>query len=274
MPDKPVNLSGMSRIETTFTQLKNQNKSALVTYIMAGDPDPATSARLLDGLALQGADIIELGMPFTDPMADGPTIQAANLRALTEGMNLHKILDMVRDFRTRNHETPLVLMGYFNPIYIYGCEKFARDAGEAGVDGLLLVDLPPEEDGEIKNHLKENGIDLIRLITPTSTGERLKTLTKDASGFLYYVSIAGVTGTASINIADVVPRLQDIHKTTNLPVAVGFGIRTREDARQVAAIADGVVIGSAFVTIVEKTIKEQCVNEVLREVSGYKAALS
>jgi len=264
----------MSRIAPTFARLKEQNKAALVTYIMAGDPDYATGMEILNNIAQSGADIIELGMPFTDPMADGPTIQNAGIRALAGGMSIIKVLDMVRAFRTTNQTTPIVLMGYFNPVYSYGCEKFAQDSAQAGVDGLLLVDLPPEEDSEITGFLKTAGIDFIRLITPTSTGSRLKSLVKDASGFLYYVSIAGVTGTAAINIDDVTKKLREINAETSLPIAVGFGIRTAQDAHAVSKIAQGVVVGSAFINIIEKTVANQRVNEVLREVSLYKAALA
>ncbi|OFW96739.1 MAG: tryptophan synthase subunit alpha, partial [Alphaproteobacteria bacterium RIFCSPHIGHO2_12_FULL_45_9] len=184
----------MSRLADTFSRLKAKGRAALVSYVVAGDPNPELGQEILNALPDAGVDVIELGIPFTDPMADGPTIQAADIRALAAGMSVAKTLDMVRTFRQKNTTTPIVLMGYYNPVYIYGGARFAKDAAAAGVDGLLLVDLPPEEDGEIKGDLKAAGIDLIRLITPTSTGERLKKLVQDTSGFLYYVSIAGVTG--------------------------------------------------------------------------------
>lgn len=264
----------MSRLADTFSNLKANGRAALVSYVVAGDPDPVIGQDILNALPDAGVDIIELGIPFTDPMADGPTIQAADIRALAAGMTLPKTLDMVRRFREINRMTPIVLMGYYNPVYIYGAARFAKDAAEAGVDGVLLVDLPPEEDGEIKADLKAAGIDLIRLITPTSTGERLQKLVQDASGFLYYVSIAGVTGTASIEMSSVTDKVKEIKAVSDLPVAVGFGIRTTEDAKAVAAIAEGVVIGSAFVRIIEKTIENQIVNEVLREAKVYADALA
>ncbi|HAJ89832.1 MAG TPA: tryptophan synthase subunit alpha [Rhodospirillaceae bacterium] len=264
----------MSRLADTFSNLKAKGRAALVSYVVAGDPDPVIGQDILNALPDAGVDIIELGIPFTDPMADGPTIQAADIRALAAGMTLPKTLDMVRRFREINRMTPIVLMGYYNPVYIYGAARFAKDAAEAGVDGVLLVDLPPEEDGEIKADLKAAGIDLIRLITPTSTGERLQKLVQDASGFLYYVSIAGVTGTASIEMSSVTAKVKEIKAVSDLPVAVGFGIRTTEDAKAVAAIAEGVVIGSAFVRIIEKTIENQIVNEVSREAKVYADALA
>ena len=244
----------MSRLADTFSRLKAKGRAALVSYVVAGDPNPELGQEILNALPDAGVDVIELGIPFTDPMADGPTIQAADIRALAAGMSVAKTLDMVRTFRQKNTTTPIVLMGYYNPVYIYGGARFAKDAAAAGVDGLLLVDLPPEEDGEIKGDLKAAGIDLIRLITPTSTGERLKKLVQDTSGFLYYVSIAGVTGTASIEMNSVAAKLKEIKAVSDLPVAVGFGIRTIEDAKAVASIAEGVVIGSAFVRIIEKTV--------------------
>lgn len=264
----------MSRLADTFSNLKAKGRAALVSYVVAGDPDPVIGQDILNALPDAGVDIIELGIPFTDPMADGPTIQAADIRALAAGMTLPKTLDMVRRFREINRMTPIVLMGYYNPVYIYGAARFAKDAAEAGVDGVLLVDLPPEEDGEIKADLKAAGIDLIHLITPTSTGERLQKLVQDASGFLYYVSIAGVTGTASIEMSSVTDKVKEIKAVSDLPVAVGFGIRTTEDAKAVAAIAEGVVIGSAFVRIIEKTIENQIVSEVSREAKVYADALA
>lgn len=264
----------MSRLSQKFSDLKAEGRAALVSYIVAGDPEPLTGQSILDALPAAGVDIIELGMPFTDPMADGPTIQAADLRALNAGMTVAKTLEMVRAFRVTNTTTPIVLMGYYNPVYIYGGARFAKDAADAGVDGVLLVDLPPEEDGEIKGDLKTAGIDLIRLITPTSTGERLKQLVKDASGFLYYVSIAGVTGTSAVNVDDVTTKLKEIRSVTSLPVAVGFGIRTPDDAKAIGQVADGVIIGSSFVKIIEKTIKNQIVDEVSRQARLFRAALA
>jgi tryptophan synthase alpha chain len=264
----------MSRLTTTFDELKKEGRAALISYIVAGDPNQALGQEIMNSLPKSGVDIIELGIPFTDPMADGPTIQAADIRALSAGMTLRKTLDMVLEFRINNKHTPIVLMGYYNPIYIYGGAQFAVDAASAGVDGVLIVDLPPEEDSEIKGVLKESGIDLIRLITPTSTGERLKKLVKDTSGFLYYVSIAGVTGTASISIESVQDKIKEIRQVSDLPIAVGFGIRTTEEAKAVSTIADGVIIGSAFVRIIEKTIENQIVSEVNRAAKAYADALA
>lgn len=264
----------MSRLADTFSRLKAKGRAALVSYVVAGDPNPELGQEILNALPDAGVDVIELGIPFTDPMADGPTIQAADIRALAAGMTVAKTLDMVRTFRQKNTTTPIVLMGYYNPVYIYGGARFAKDAAAAGVDGLLLVDLPPEEDGEIKGELKAAGIDLIRLITPTSTGERLKKLVQDTSGFLYYVSIAGVTGTASIEMNSVAAKLKEIKAVSDLPVAVGFGIRTIEDAKAVASIAEGVVIGSAFVRIIEKTVENQIVSELSRQAKAYADALA
>jgi len=264
----------MDRFSLIFAKLKEEGRSALISYIVAGDPNPMISQDILNNLPTAGVDIIELGIPFTDPMADGPTIQAADIRALNAGMTVAKTLEMVRVFRKTNTNTPIVLMGYYNPIYIYEGIKFAKDAADAGVDGVLIVDLPPEEDGDIKRHLKQVGIALIRLITPTSMGNRLQKLVADTDGFLYYVSIAGVTGTASIDVPSVAEKIKEIRKISSLPIAVGFGIRTIEDASAVAQIADGVVIGSAFVQIIEKTIENQMVNEVCREAKKYRAALT
>jgi len=264
----------MSRLSNTFSKLKAEGRAALVSYIVAGDPNQAIGQEILDSLPKAGVDIVELGIPFTDPMADGPTIQAADIRALNAGMTLKKTLDMVRAFRTKNQTTPIILMGYYNPVYMYGASKFAVDAASVGVDGVLLVDLPPEEDGEIKSELIASGIDLIRLITPTSTGDRLKKLVKDASGFLYYVSIAGVTGTTSIDVQSVAEKIKEIREVSALPIAVGFGIRTVNDAKDVSKIADGVVIGSSFVSVVEKTIENQIVNEVMRAAQSYADALA
>lgn len=234
----------MSRIEKLFQSL---NRSALVTFITAGDPDSNSSLAVLKSLPGAGADIIELGMPFTDPMADGPAIQHASERALDAGANMNQTLQMVREFRKDNSDTPIVLMGYINPIFIYGIEKFTKDAAEAGVDGLIVVDLPPEEDAQLRRATEEQNIDLIRLITPTTDEDRLEKLLEGASGFLYYVSITGVTGTASADLSAIEPHIKKIKTKTNLPVAIGFGIKTPEDVANMAKIADGVVVGSAIV---------------------------
>lgn len=237
----------MSRIAKRFAELKAANRAGFVAFVAAGDPDYETSLEIVNGLPDAGADIIELGMPFTDPMADGPAIQAASLRALKRGQTMKKTLDLARAFRTKNATTPLVLMGYYNPIYSYGVDKFVRDAVAAGVDGLILVDLPPEEDHEIRPQAKAAGLDIIRLATPTTDEKRLPTVAKDATGFLYYVSIAGITGSKSIALNDVAASLKRLRAGTSLPVAVGFGIRTEADAAGVAKLADAAVVGSALV---------------------------
>lgn len=234
----------MNRIEKTF---KSLSRAALVTFITAGDPDTASSLAALKSLPAAGADIIELGMPFTDPMADGPAIQHASERALEAGANMIQTLDMVRDFRKENEHTPLVLMGYINPIFIYGIEKFTHDAAKAGVDGLIIVDLPPEEDEALRAAAKTSGVDLIRLITPTTDEARLDKLLDGASGFLYYVSITGVTGAAKADVSTIKPHIKAIKSKTDLPIAIGFGIKTPEDVATMAKIADGVVVGSAIV---------------------------
>jgi tryptophan synthase alpha chain len=264
----------MSRITDTFSALKSQNRKALVTFIVAGDPDASTSLEILKSLPAAGADIIELGMPFTDPMADGPAIQAGDLRALAAGMTLSKTLDMVKAFRAENTTTPIVLMGYYNPVYAYGTEKFTKDAAAVGVDGVIIVDLPPEEEAELHIPAKAAGLDLIRLITPTTTPERLQTIIRNASGFLYYVSVAGITGAKSASPVTVKAHLDTVRKHTSLPIVVGFGIRTPEDAKAMSVAGDGIVVGSRFVDIVEKTPLNQCVSKISAAVSGLKAALS
>ena len=236
-----------SRIARRFAALAEQRRAGLVTFVTAGDPDAETSAAILRGLPRAGADLIEIGMPFSDPMADGPAIQAASLRALKRGQTLAATLAMVRAFRHDDGDTPVVLMGYYNPIYSYGTEKFATDAAGAGVDGLIVVDLPPEEDEELRTPAAAAGIDLIRLTAPTSDEARLPVLMKGASGFVYYVSIAGITGTASADAASIDEAVARIRRLTTLPVAVGFGIKTAQQAAEVARIADAVVVGSAIV---------------------------
>lgn len=234
----------MTRIEKTFAAL---DRPALVTFITAGDPDKDTSMKALEALADGGADIIELGMPFSDPMADGPVIQEASQRALAAGANMQQTLNMVQQFRSKNQDTPIVLMGYYNPVLKYGVRQFADDAAQAGVDGLIIVDLPPEESNELQGALKGKEIDIIRLITPTTDEDRLKILLDGAGGFLYYVSITGVTGTAKADTDALKPHIEMIRKHTDLPVAVGFGIKTPDDAASMAKIADAVVVGSAIV---------------------------
>jgi tryptophan synthase alpha chain len=236
-----------TRIDARFAELKQQGRSAFVTFLVAGDPDPATSLDLIKALPKAGADIIEIGMPFTDPMADGPSIQAAGLRALKAGMTLKKTLDLVRGFRSDDNATPLVLMGYYNPIYIYGVDKFLADAKSAGVDGLIIVDLPPEEDTELCLPAIKAGLNFIRLATPTTDDKRLPAVLANTSGFVYYVAIAGITGAASADAEVVGEAVSRIKKHTSLPVCVGFGIRTPENARNIAERADGSVVGTALV---------------------------
>jgi tryptophan synthase alpha chain len=236
-----------TRIDARFAELKKQRRGAFVTYVMAGDPDPETALAVVKALPKAGADIIELGIPFTDPMADGPSIQAAGLRALKAGMTLKKTLDLVRGFRKDDNTTPMVLMGYYNPIYIYGVDKFLADAKSAGVDGLIIVDLPPEEDTELCLPAIKAGLNFIRLATPTTDDKRLPAVLANTSGFVYYVAIAGITGTASADAKVVGEAVSRIKKHTSLPVCVGFGIRTPEAARNIAERADGSVVGTALV---------------------------
>lgn len=245
----------MSRLTPLFTKLRAENRAAFVTFITAGDPNHDVSLEILKGMPAAGADIIELGMPFTDPSADGPAIDKAAQRALKMGASMKKTFRMVSEFREANQNTPLVLMGYFNPIYAYGIDRFCRDAAEAGVDGLIVVDLPPEEDDELLSPANANNIDVIRLATPTSDDERLPTIMNGASGFVYYVAVAGVTGGKSATAQDIAASVARIRKHTDLPVAVGFGIRTPEQAAEIAAVADGAVVGSAIVSLIESDIE-------------------
>ena len=240
----------MTRLETCFETLRTQNRKAFVAFVTAGDPDLATSAKILEGLPGAGADIIELGMPFTDPMADGPSIQAASQRALAAGQSLAGTLDMVRAFRQTNDTVPIVLMGYYNPIYIYGAARFIADAVAAGVDGLIVVDLPPEEDAELCLPAMAGGLNFIRLATPTTDDKRLPEVLKNTSGFVYYVSITGITGSAAPQAQDVAANVARIQRHTDLPVCVGFGIRTPEQAKAMSEISDGAVVGSALVDVI------------------------
>lgn len=263
----------MSRIEATFKKCKEEGRKALVTFITAGDPDRETSLKVLQSLPKSGADIIELGMPFADPGADGPVIQLANQRALKSGANMNQTLQLVRDFRSHNQETPIVLMGYFNPVLAYGLDRFTKDAHDAGVDGFIIVDLPPEEDKELRKLCQNNNIDLVRLITPTSDKERLKTLLEGVSGFLYYVSITGVTGSAKPDLNKIKPHLDEIRTLTDLPIALGFGIKTPDDAAHLSQICDGVVVGSAIVNAMDTAGKDKAANDVAVLVGALKDAL-
>lgn len=254
----------MSRLQNRFAELKAENRAALVTFITAGDPDYATSLSILKGLPDAGADVIELGMPFTDPMADGPAIQLANIRALAGKQGMQQTLQMVREFREGNQSTPLVLMGYYNPIFVYGVERFIADAKEAGVDGLIVVDLPPEHNDELCEPAQSAGIDFIRLTTPTTDDDRLPTVLAGSSGFVYYVSVAGVTGAGAATMDHVEEAVARLRRHTDLPVCIGFGIRTPQHAAEVAKRAEGAVVGSALIDkIAEAQNPQQAIDGVL-----------
>jgi tryptophan synthase alpha chain len=243
-----------TRIDRRFAKLKDEGRPALVTYFMGGDPDYATSLKIMKAMPKAGSDVIELGMPFSDPMADGPAIQAAGLRSLKGGQTLGKTLQMVRDFRVDDNETPVVMMGYYNPIWIYGVERFVAEAVEAGVDGLIVVDLPPEMDEELCLPAIRAGINFIRLATPTTDDKRLPKVLENTSGFVYYVSMNGITGSALANTGDVTEAVKRIKSHTDLPVCVGFGVKTAEQARVIGASADGVVVGTAIVNTVANVL--------------------
>ena len=245
-----------TRIDRRFAVLRRESRGGLVVFVTAGDPDPRTSAEILRGLPAAGADFIELGMPFSDPMADGPAIQMSSQRALKSGATLKTTLELVADFRQRDSETPIILMGYYNPIYIFGVDAFLSEAKAAAVDGLIIVDLPPEEENEICLPSRMAGIDFIYLTAPTTDEIRLPRVVKNASGFVYYVSITGITGTASARIEDVRKAVERLHRHTDLPIAVGFGIKTPEQAAGVAAVADAAVVGSALIGKVTENLDE------------------
>ena len=261
----------MSRLQSRFAELKQQNRAALVTFITAGDPGYATSLEILKGLPAAGADVIELGMPFTDPMADGPAIQLANIRALAAKQDLAKTLQMVREFREGNSDTPLVLMGYFNPIHKYGVPAFIADAKEAGVDGLIVVDLPPEHNADLCDPAQAAGLDFIRLTTPTTDDVRLPTVLNGSSGFVYYVSVAGVTGAGSATLEHVEQAVARLRRHTDLPISIGFGIRTAEHAATIARLAEGVVVGSALIDHIANASSQQ---EAVKGVLGLCAELA
>ena len=242
----------MTRIDSKFADLKSQGKSAFVAFVMAGDPDYEKSLEIVRGMPAAGVDVIELGMPFTDPMADGPAIQLAGQRALSSGMTLNRTLQMVRDFRAGDDTTPVVLMGYYNPIYSKGVDKFLIEAKDAGVDGLIVVDLPPEEDEELCIPANAAGLNFIRLTTPTTDNKRLPKVLQNTSGFIYYVAINGITGAASADADMVAPEIARIKTSTDLPICVGFGIKTPENAEALARVADGAVVGSAIVDLIGK----------------------
>lgn len=243
-----------TRIDNRFAALKAEARAGLVTFVMAGDPDAETFAKILAGLPAAGADLIEIGMPFSDPMADGPAVQAAGLRALKSGQNMHKTLAAIKVFRAEDNETPIVLMGYFNPIYVYPVDTFLTDAKAAGVDGLIIVDAPPEVDDELCLPAVAKGLNFIRLATPTTDDKRLPAVLANTSGFVYYVSITGITGTAAPDVAEVHAQVARIKKSTKLPVAVGFGVKTAEQARAISKGADAVVVGSALVNAIAESL--------------------
>jgi tryptophan synthase alpha chain len=265
-----------TRIDRRFADLQREGRAALVTYTMAGDPDTRTSLEILKALPKAGADVIELGMPFTDPMADGPAIQAGGLRALNAGQDMKKTLGMIRAFRKGDDTTPIVLMGYYNPIYIYGVTKFLADAKTAGIDGLIVVDLPPEEDEELCLPALKAGLNFIRLATPTTDDKRLPAVLANTSGFVYYVSITGITGSAAPDAAKVHAAVTRIKRHTQLPVAVGFGVRTAKQARAIAEGAEGVVVGSALVSAIKDSLdkKGRATSKTVKAVAGLVAELA
>ena len=257
----------MTRIDDTFARLRSEGKKAFVAYVMAGDPDEARSLEIVRGLPAAGVDVIELGLPFTDPMADGPTVQLAGQRALEAGMTLQKTLDLVTAFREGDSTTPIVLMGYYNPIFSRGVDRFLAEAKAAGIDGLIVVDLPPEEDDELCLPAQKAGLNFIRLATPTTDDRRLPKVLENTSGFVYYVSITGITGSAEAQAAEVGPEVARIKAATDLPVIVGFGIRTPDTARGIASVADGCVVGSAIVA-------EAATGKPVPEVMAFVKSLS
>jgi tryptophan synthase alpha chain len=263
----------VTRLSETFARLKQEGRAAFVPFITAGDPDMETSFAILEKLPAAGADVIELGMPFTDPMADGPVVQASSVRALKSGASMAKVLEMVKKFRRADKRTPLVLMGYYNPIHAYGTARFARDVAAAGVDGLIVVDLPVEEDEVLRVPAKAQGVDLIRFVTPTTDEARLKRIVADASGYLYYVSVAGVTGTKAVPEEEVRAAMAHVRAATSLPCTVGFGIRSPEQADAIAKVADGVVVGSAIVGKVAANL-EQGRDKIVAEVLVLATALA
>lgn len=263
----------MSRLAARFSSLKNQHRKALVSYVMAGDPTPNITVPLLHDLVAAGVDVIELGMPFSDPMADGPVIALAAERALAGGTNTLNVLDMVAEFRQKNNDTPIVLMGYLNPVEIIGYENFSKRASSAGVDGLLLVDLPPEEAKDLDEVLKKYEIDPIFLLAPTSTDERIKHVLTKARGFIYYVSLKGVTGSGALDTTEAAARIAKVKQQTTLPVGVGFGIRDAETAKQMGSVADGVIVGTVLVKPFGEVSAEQAHQQAVAKIKELRAAL-
>jgi tryptophan synthase alpha chain len=263
------------RLAASFAKAKQENRGILGIFVSAGDPDTNTSIKILDGLVESGVDMIELGMPFSDPMADGPAIQAASLRAIKSGMTLRGSLEIASQFRKKHADTPLILMGYYNPIYRYGVELFLKDAQAAGADGLIIVDLPPEEDVELCNPSQNSELDFIRLITPTTLGDRLPHVLEKASGFIYYVSIAGITGTKSAQMESISSAVNRIKQVSDLPVVTGFGIRTAEQAAHIASLGDGAIVGSAVVEIIaESDTQNLLAEDTARKVSDFTKLLA
>ena len=263
----------MSRIQTTFTNLANNKRKALIPFITAGDPHPDMTVNLLHALVDSGADMIELGIPFSDPMADGPVIQRASERALANNVGINKTIDLVKDFRKDNEHTPIILMGYANPIEAIGLTNFVGAIKEAGVDGVITVDYPPEESKEFVSLLLKNDIDSIFLLSPTTEDERIKLIISQATGFIYYVSLKGVTGSANIDIEQVSERVNNVRQFTNLPVAVGFGVKDEKTAKEVAAIADAVVIGSRIVLEIEQSNKDDLIGNIKKLMREMKDAI-
>lgn len=265
----------MSRIQTCFEQLERQQRKALIPYVTAGDPNPDVTVDLMHALVDAGADVIELGVPFSDPMADGPVIQLACERALVHGTRLVDVLAMVGQFRERNNTTPVVLMGYLNPIEAIGYERFAKQARDAGVDGVLVVDLPPDEAQELGGTLKSNGLDSIYLVAPTTTEARLKAICAQGSGYLYYVSVKGVTGSAALDVAEVADKIAGMRKLTQLPLCVGFGIKDADSAAAVAKVADGVIVGSVLVNRIAELVQQsdQIPEQVSQIVAQMRSAM-
>ncbi len=256
----------MSRLKDCFAGLKQQNRTALIPYVTAGDPQPGVTVPLMHAMVSAGANILELGVPFSDPMADGPVIQRASERALENHVSLHDVLEMVREFRTKDSDTPVVLMGYLNPVEVMGYDTFARAASDAGIDGLLTVDLPPEEGRELVERLKENNIDPIFLLAPTTDDGRISTICASASGFVYYVSLKGVTGASNLDLDSITQKLKQIGRLTDLPVGVGFGIKDASTAAKIANVADAVVVGSALVNRIEALADSP--DEINKSISG------
>jgi tryptophan synthase alpha chain len=275
-PNQPSPFSMPTRIDRRFAALAQENRAALVTFVMAGDPDLSTSRAILEALPRAGADLVEVGMPFTDPMADGFAIQAAGLRALAAGTTLAKVLDLVAEFRRGDDATPIILMGYYNPIYVHGVARFLREATAAGVDGLIVVDLPPEEDVELCLPALEAGLAFIRLATPTTDDARLPAVLANTSGFVYYVSITGITGAGAADSAAVAAAVARLKRHCALPVAVGFGVKTAESAATIAALADGVVVGSAIIDVLKASLDKdgQATGSTVADVAKLVAELS